>query len=375
MQKNKMKKIILLSFCFIFALNIKAQSINFLVKRDLSDERALYKLNYNSGIIKSIYQSTKDHISKLLISPDGNYISLIETKKGTFKKQGSGYIYDIPPKNRLIILNSDGNIVRVINDDVRKYTWCPDENKIAYITGTYKEGGFGFTPSGIYILNISTGKKFKIQNIAYPHRLHWLKTNKENSIYVKTMNVDPKKRILRYNLNKKRVEITYVKSIHFSPDGKYYAVFSGETNDICDKNSTLPLCVNIYQTKTNQLISKFFNNEELGTPTGWVYDHGHFFMFTKQEYDRYEKSIIRGGKTYTGTFIKGVKKSENFIYNVETKKLVQKFDGKVTNPKKWGEWIGSIDFIVVEKLDQSNQKIGKENEIIIKKLPAEYRMK
>lgn len=372
-----MKKIILLSFCFIFALNIKAQSINFLVKRDLSDERALYKLNYNSGIIKSIYQSTKDHISKLLISPDGNYISLIETKKGTFKKQGSGYIYDIPPKNRLIILNSDGNIVRVINDDVRKYAWCPDENKIAYVTGTYYEGGIGFMPTGIYILNLLTNKKNKIENVNYPRELHWLKTDYENALYIKALSQKPEKHILRYNIRKKRLEITRVKGIHFSPDGKYYIMYPYETIDdgLCDHPPQQgTTCFRVYFTKTNQVISEF-SEKSLGNPVGWVYGQGHFLMFIKQEYNYYEKKFTRGNKSYTHKLRKGIKKSENFIYDVETKKLVQQFDGKVTNPKKWGEWIGSRDIIVVEKLDQSNQKIGKENEIIIKKLPAEYRMK
>ncbi len=374
-----MKIYITFILLFLTVYQSKSQNSDFLIRKDLKQYRNLYKLDYTTKNVSIIYKTEKSFISKIKISPNNKFISLIEIEEGTLKKENEWvYSYDIPPKNSLTILDPLGNIFMNINDDVRKYVWSPDGMQIAYITGTYYEGGIGFMPTGIYILNLLTKEKTKIENVTYPRDLHWLKTDYENSIYIKAITQEPAKCILKYNIRKKRLEITHVKGIHFSPDGKYYIMYPYETIDggICDhppKQGTT--CFRVFSGKTNQVISEF-SSKSMGTTVGWVYGQGHFLMFTKQEFNYYTKTATRGNKSYTAKLKKGVKKAENFIYDVEIKKLVQQFEGKVTTPDMWGEWIGTKDFLVVEQLEQSNQKTtNKENEIIIKKIPVKYRVR
>ena len=42
-------------------------------------------------------------------------------------------------KNRMIILDTLGNVIHEINEDVRRYDWSPDGSKIVFITGTWWE--------------------------------------------------------------------------------------------------------------------------------------------------------------------------------------------------------------------------------------------
>ncbi len=362
-------------FCPILS---SAQNEEIVIKRDLNNKRAIFKRDGQSGRSKVIYLSQKDLVINAKVSPNNEYISLIEIEKGTYKKENEWIsVYKTPPRNSLTIIDPDGNIIHHLDDDVREYVWSPDGNYIAYITGTYSEDRevANFTYTGFYILNIDTKEKIAIENRDQAYNLRWVKTDKENSIYIRTFSRETDKRVLRYDMLTKQFGPTNTQGIDYSPDGEYYAVYSYEAiylADNCDK----PVCVWVYESKSNQLLEKI-SSGLLGNPVGWVYNKSHLFMFTKQEWSRQEKEVQRGGKTYTVSIFKDIIKSVNLVYDVETEKQIQLFEGKVAISNKWGEWVGNPNVVVIEEIDKNIHKrsYNKENKITLQKIPAQYKVK
>ena len=122
--------------------------------------------------------------------------------------------------------------------------------------------------------------------------------------------------------------------------------------------------------KTNKLITEY-SLSDLGTPRGWVYNQGHFLMFDKKEYNYIKKTINEGGETFIDSKRVGVKKSENFVYDIESKKLIQQFNGITPNPRKWGQWIGYGNFVVTMPVQQNtSQSSNTQNKVIIQTLPT-----
>jgi len=338
----------------------------FVVKRDLKERKTLYKKDLFTQKVSLLFTTDKTFIQNVQISADNTYISLIETDRDR-----SDNI------NSLVILNQDGSLNVRLDENIREYLWCPDQDKIAYISGVYSEEGepVDFFPTGLYIYDVQMKKKTKIENALMPYVLHWVKTSKENFLYMRTITRDPEKRILRYNVQENKVETTDSKGIMYSPDGKYYVVFSYEAGYIdCDKPSEYGFCTRFFEANTNKQIDGM-PSEFLAEPIGWVYNQGHLFMYSKKEYYYAEKTFERGNETFTRKMKQEVKSAKNYVYDVESKKQVQQYDGKVPNPDKWGEWIGNPNLLIVEELDQNRHKHSTnfKNKIIIQKIPAQYR--
>lgn len=120
--------------------------------------------------------------------------------------------------SRLIILGGDGNVISEPIDFVRDYVWSPDGRRLAYITGTYYEGGIGFLSTGTWILDLESRFSQKIHEGG--HALHWAEWN--GGLYIFELSGRPAK-VLRHDGSWDRdVEPTDHQDIYFSPDGTHY---------------------------------------------------------------------------------------------------------------------------------------------------------
>lgn len=314
-------------------------------------EGQIYKMDPTSGQQAPIFRPNYEwyYERSLSVSPNDTFFAFIERKRGEFYTQEAARQgrYDVLPKLYLRIINYKGELTQTI-EDAQRYVWSRDGNEVVYITGSYYEGGVGFSPRGVRILNVLTGEKKEIKDFPIPHgpyALHWPKF--ENAIYIKnlasvagekvyytTSKGERKfyfkdgKRVIRYDCQTGQLSITDYKDIHFSPDGNYYIHFPDEVD----------LNFKLYRVKTNKDITDYLPNN-LGSPSGWVFNYGHFLLFIKKEVIT-ETEGTGKAKRIVSQEIRNV---QNFIFDVENKKVIEEFDGQISS------WIGNGNKLVVER--------------------------
>jgi hypothetical protein len=129
-----------------------------LVTRDDADARRVLRGDLATGALHELYRSARGTVDDLQVAPNDGYVVLIETTEG--KQQNGEYV--VPPRNRLLILRPDGTTLRAVEADVRVYSVSPDGARLAYITGTYYEGGAGFKPNGAFLLDLASGRVTRV---------------------------------------------------------------------------------------------------------------------------------------------------------------------------------------------------------------------
>jgi hypothetical protein len=324
MKKRNTMKIVLLSFSLttIFALaivfphaarpsvgkheEVVGGIVNYHETKFQDDPRNIYIVNKITGDKRLIYQSPKAYVDRISVSPNRKFIAGIEPQDST--------------RNRLIIIDSEGNVKCSIDEDVRKYDWSPDGEKIAYITGTYYEGGVGFITTGVWIFDLRDHSKTQIKK-DFPHdtlkmagrepfegggfEINWAKH--DSNIYIQDFGYVGG--VYRYNTKIGKSEKVDYKGIDFSPDGKYYA------------RSIPELDYQVYLTETNQpvtdrLTARF---KDLRFPPTWVPDEKHYLQIVEVDFIVEPVPGRRGGR------IVGVKQKKYTIYDIETDRIIKEW--------------------------------------------------
>ena len=209
------------------------------------------------------------------VSPTGALIGVIKTARG-FTPPGQRD-FSVLPKNSLVIIAVRGDATTTIEDDVQKFSWSPDGEKIAYITGTYYEGGVGFKTDGVWIYDLKDKSKTKIEK-DFPHKtiegfigggieVNWARH--DSNIYIEDF--DYLDGVYRYNTTTGRSEKLDYAGIDLSPDGKYYKEIEG---------------IRVFRTLTNeditpQLVQRF-GPEWSRVALTWVFDKGHCLHVVRQ---------------------------------------------------------------------------------------------
>jgi len=292
------------------------------ISKEILDKKRLHRLDVNTNEKKLIYETKEDLLIDISVAPTDTLIALLVKKEGVTPPDTFDYI--VLPKNSLVFISPDGNEIGRLDEDVRKFSWSPDGQKIAYITGTYYEGGVGFKTTGVGIFDLKDRSKKQIKK-DFPHRtiegfkgggyeIKWAKH--DNNIYIRDF--DYLDGIYRYNTKTGKSEKVDCNGIDFSPDGKYYI-----------GDGTL------YLTSTNEnimsLLRQKFGQQWTQFSLEWVFDKGHCLHFIAQ------KPIQKadGKWDYEGQY--------NVIYDVEKDEILK----EVTLPISW--WKGSPNKLVFEK--------------------------
>ena len=123
--------------------------------------------------------------------------------------------------SRLIILDSNAEHLIAPIDFVRAYAWNPRGDKLAYITGTYYEGGLSFLSTGTWIVDVESGAP---PLMIYPSGwdLSWAEA--DGRLYIWELTGEPAA-VLRYDDSGEGagvVEPTDRQGIYMSPGGTYY---------------------------------------------------------------------------------------------------------------------------------------------------------
>lgn len=136
-----------------------------------------------------------------------------------------GEAFDAP--SRLVVLDAAGAVVhRSRVADVREIAWCCGANEVAVITGRRVEGGIGFRPGGVSIIDVATGEQRPVDGVADAYRLRWVPAH--GALYLHVLAPDGQPQVYRYDPAAGRATATPHHAIDFSPDGRYYVQASPE---------------------------------------------------------------------------------------------------------------------------------------------------
>ncbi|MFH2049638.1 MAG: hypothetical protein ABIJ12_09345 [bacterium] len=318
--------------------NILSQDKDFIVK--LNKDNHILKLNPNSKEKHDLYLSNKYKVHSLTVSPDNRYVAFIEETKPEYAIDG----YVITPEYCLVILDDMGKLVSQIDKDIKKYVWSPDGNEIAFLTFNPCDPDYQYKcPTGVWAFDIATSNMKKICDRAT--EINWAQF--DSAVYLYNLGV-----VTRWDPITEKLDTTEFKDIYFSPDGKYYLrLWKDEGKPIQLYNTItneLEFNIKIYKQllpiddfaeQFPQNIGELWSSHDLEYPHGWVFNKGHYLLFTKRDV------II---ETTGDGPIKVIKSSEvsnekNFIYDPEQKMIVREFESPLSS------WVGDGNCIVIER--------------------------
>lgn len=259
----------------------------------------------------------------LSVSPNDTFFAFIERKRGEFYSQEAARQgrYDVLPKLYLRIIDYKGELIQTI-EDAQRYVWSPDGNKVAFITYDLKDADYSFRcPTGVWICNIETGEKNKIAQKA--QKITWVQFN--NCVYF----YDWERVVYKWDSKTDKIDTTDYKDTHFSPDGIYYYYLP---------HPEVGGSIELYEKNTNKNIS-YVLPQDLGSLYGWVFNQGHFLLFIKKEVI----TRTEGTGVVKRIVSQEIRNVQNFIFDVEKKKVIKQFDGQISS------WIGNGNKIVVDR--------------------------
>ncbi len=296
----------------------------------------LYYIDVQTNEEKILYECEEDSwLHDLKVSPNGQLTGVMKTKRGI--TPSGAHDYSVLPKNSLVFIDVDGKEITTLDEDVRKFSWSPDGEKVAYIAGTYYEGGVGFKTTGVGIFDLKDRSKIQIKK-DFTHKtirgfegggieINW--AEHDSNVYIQDFGyLDG---IYRYNTKIGKSEKVDYKGIDLSPDGKYY-------KEIVVGEGTAGIYV--YQTATNeditsQLIAKF-GPEWSRVSLSWVFDKGHCLHVVNHSLEPVVIGKFSSGKDKWGYPVK-----HNVLYDVKEDRVVK----EVTLPvSRWTAGPGKLVF-------------------------------
>ena len=293
------------------------------ISKEILDKKRLYRLDVNTNEKKLVYQAEEDFILEISVAPSDTLIALLVMQEGVTPPDT--FDYTVLPKNSIVFINPEGKQIAKLDEDVRKFSWSPEGEKIAYIIGTYYEGGVGFKTTGVWIFNLRNGSKKEIKK-DFPHPT--IKDLKGKDIegggYDITWAVHDSNIYIQefeylggnymYNTKTGKTEKVAYKGIHFSPDGKYYLALS---------SMEYP---RVYVSSTNEEITEQVKSRLGDVPWNWIPDQKHHMLAVKVDYEPSALDSIGPGKPKAMKRVeRKIRQKTHFVYDVEKDQIIKEW--------------------------------------------------
>jgi len=260
------------------------------------------------------------------VAPGEEIIGVLVSERGV--GSAGAHDYSVLPRNHMLFLDTAGDTIATLDRDVRKFAWSPDGSKLAFIAGTYYEGGIGFKPTNAGIFDIVDGSIRAITS-DFPHEsrnrydgpgieISWARH--DGNIYIHDFDYGAGN--YRYNVHSGKSEPVNYKGIDFSPDGTYYlGDWRAETN-------TRP---RLYLTATNEdlteRLSTRFGADDSRMALYWRFDRGHCLHVIREVY----------GKNVAGS--SGISLDMNVLYDPETDRILKEITMAISS---WASGPGKL---------------------------------
>lgn len=212
--------------------------------------------------------STVGWLERITVSPSGMHVGVVEVTRGIVR----GNEYERLPRNRLVILDTAGRVVDVMDRDVRRYSWCCEGGKIAAVVGRLYEGAEGFLPEGVYLRDVTRRTDTLL---GFPRRttdLHWARF--DSALYARIPPAGDSATVWRYEPATGAVRPTAYTDFRFSPSGRYYLVYNWQ-------DESRRIGWHLLERETGREVA--LPDTSLGAIEGWVYDRGDYLLLVAGE--------------------------------------------------------------------------------------------
>jgi len=331
-------------------LPVRAEPL--VVRRDPADRKAILVGNLGTREAPAVYRTRKDVLYELAVAPDNRYTAAIESTDGILETGENGEReYRVPPRNELVILDARGQVVRRVEEDVRHYIFSPDGGSIAYVVGSYYEGGVGFEPEGVFVMEIATGATEKV-DAGGVYELSWTRTETEDALHLRTLATAVRQKVQRYDFRTRRLSAVPSGAFHVSPDAAFYLKQPYELIEegTCQGRQGAEPCFQVYDRKTERPVSARVP-QELGQPLGWAYAEGHLLAFSRVERKR-EERLLQLGRLPVKSFVATEPlRAETVVWDVSTAKVVRRVPGLALASRSTSEWTGSLSELAVRPVE------------------------
>lgn len=289
-----------------------------IVKRH-SDKRTLLRGDLVTGRTQVLYRSRLDVLSTIRVAPRGRFTAVLETAVNE--------TYERPPRNQLVLLDATGQPAHRVERDVQTYVFSPDGKQLAYVVGRWYEGGVGFVPTALYILDLDTWQERRVPEVTSPYDLHWLQTEAEDVLLSRTLGEQPPGRVVRYDVRRRRASVDPSGDFHLSPDGRYVLKRADELIAEGRCNTDQDVCVQVRERQSGRIVDLVDLPHGAAHPVDWVYDRGHLLLLSRRRQERRAMTTVRGRRRIEGQRVMGVREAENVVLDVATGRAVERPTG------------------------------------------------
>ncbi|RPI75629.1 MAG: hypothetical protein EHM45_14695 [Desulfobacteraceae bacterium] len=211
----------------------------------------IYSVNFEKREQYKIFETDNDKIMAYNINNNG--LIAVSTHNANEQKGIN--------EKQLFILEKNGKIIKKFKNTVNSinkgfFSWSPDGQKIAYVTGkSIIEGHLPFEAQGVFIYDIKKDETVKISDKGAD--VYWSEHDKNIYIRDNFIQEDPQN-ISVYNTTNKQLIKSNRHGTIFSDDGKFY--IGAEIDKTFEGDGNM-LIYFIYDNKTNEKIFKFTGSE------------------------------------------------------------------------------------------------------------------
>jgi len=270
-----------------------------------------------------IYRSNQPHIHSLSVSPDNKHIAFIEQSNPSYDTDS----YQTQPNTDLRIIDFAGTTIRIIEEDIVRYVWSPDGNRLAYVTFDPCDPDYAYKcPTGAWVHDLLASETIKIKDSMT--EIFW--ANFDSTLYL--LNRDS---VFAWKPGFPEPILSNHLGIYFSPDGRYYLRLWKDENDPIQLFST----ANDQKMNLPTHLGGLWGTHDLNPPHGWAYNSAHILLFIKEDVEVETEGtspiqIINSRKVIKTTIS---------LYDPSEQKTIRQFEGEISN------CIGNGDFLIIEQ--------------------------
>jgi WD40 repeat protein len=281
------------------------------------DSKGIQRTDTLNHVEKTIFSTAGLYAVSMSVAPSDTVVALLITERGVVPP--GAHDYSVPPRNRMKFIDSNVRVIAELNEDVRKYSWSPDGEKIASIAGTYQEGGVGFRTTGVWVYDLRDDSKTRIRkdfmgetaqrHVGGGYDINWAEY--DGNVYIQDFAYLGG--VYRYNPRTgKSKEVDY-KGIDFSPDGKYYLAVIPEDG------------THLYVSSTNRDISDRVTARIGYLPSSWAGDSSHCLLTKQVSYDNSMLDTVKSDQPGVWEDSRKVNKTTFSVYDVEDDTIVKQW--------------------------------------------------
>lgn len=327
----------------------RVQAAPLLVRRDETDRRTILSAELSSQRARPLYRTRRDLVYDLAVAPGNRYTAALESVDGQLETRELGEVeYVRPPRNELVVLDAKGGVVCRVLENVQRYSFGPDGDRLAYLVGSYYEGGVGFRPEGVFLLEIDGCRSRRIA-ASDVYEVAWSGSGRGATLHLRGLDPEPSRRVLRYDPPSRRLEPAPNGAFHVSGDGRF---FLKRPHELMEQGECVlgrrggGDCFAVYDAGSGRKV-RHQPPAELGRPVGWAYGSGALLAFVDAGEERQTVERRLGRLSVRAWLPRESDDAQTRVWDVTQGKVVQRLAGVPLENRSLREWVASSGQLLV----------------------------